>query len=723
MSLFKMQAAKEIIPTPTMLFPSATWVGTDDTTGWGGASATEPTASASRTVSDPAKLSLSCAEDFNESFVDDYVMTFFSGSRLGAADIQKVRVYCSGNFIDITDLTMRSRVDWDGVTYKEWGWHATLDHSAFSADGWVRVYATAFPVDPTKAPRTIGPLKVRRKTGSPYDATILVGAGQTHNTTTLGVVTAFNNAVVAAKLLTKPVASGGSGFGHVRIKPVGSLTYDMGDAAAGSAGAAGLCKGCVDIYPDPGNTLLFNKSSDGDVSQFGFDYEGMRFCTGVRLDCQELGVLYAAYDNTNKRRAMSFMGCEIFNSDGKFPTRGMFGYAAEKTPKADRGLHGSVVGMRLAAVNWHDMHIGPKSAQLIRNMKVKDSTQDQLILPDKSNGIQYCHYYNIIIEGFTLSYWDTEIPALRLTFTGSGTLTVEPTGGIDGRNLIWKRNGTTVTGVTAIANSGTVVSNAFVPDASTYSMQGYVDMLNAKAAADATGVGLNGLVAVCLDNTRRAASIGQKAWVSPFTLNSTPRDIVTVFDIHGDVIQGQGANLENINMINIRALPGAGQLRFQDSSSQLDVANINWALSQTGTTGLSRETSDQSHCFHHYDTVLNQPMFMSNGVGLGAYIADAHCSFEQGVYTQLAYENAGTQPVQVRDNILLTGSAPGGSNVSGNVVTGSVASVYVDGVNGNITPQGELLTNKHARLWPFDIDGVARGATTVAGAKVAAAGG
>lgn len=758
MNRFRLQHLRRVVPpTPSPppppgaanLWPATGFNAIDDASGFGAndpfvsltGPVSQPTPSAFRTQTDPPRPTLTYAEDEREVFTSDLAITVFSYAIGGVA---KVRGICNGNFADVLTMTARTRkgrtnadfegISWDGNDHPSWGYQFNLKHANFDVDGWARLYFISWANDPLMLPRVIGPILVKRKTGAHYDATLLFGAGQPYADT--------NAAINAAGTMCKSVAAGGSGYEHIRLQPVGAITYDTTTAAPSFV--AYTNKGQVDIVADSGNTWLLNKATDGAVAQFGFDFEGMRWGPGCRLDYAAFSTLYAAYTPANNRRAFTLMGAEVFDSHGKYDLTGWYGHAAEKDPRQDGGISGSTGGWRCMEVNWHDMPIGPKYTKLIRNTTVTDSTQDQLNQTDKNtHALPWTHIENVKVIGFTLAYWDLEINAIHFTFSdGSDTLTIEPDAGqIGHRQYIFKRNGSVVANIPLVDNNlGTSDGTTFTPDGpGSHDVSAWVTALNAKAGSDGAGVGLHGLVATTLDNTRRAGYLGQKTWTTPISITAGGVNLVTVFDIHGDLSQDASGETENVNVINLRAPHCAGQAFHVDGSGVCDRAWINCFVSyDIPQQGYSHAQGHNSHQSFVHLTMINQTIdFLTNQSSLSPsdqakynFTADAWCEYGGCILSGGAVVNAiqyASSPVRddlkIRDNFITTGALPGGAGVSNNFTGTAYSALLVDALNNDPTPKGLAVSTKVLARVPFDINGLARGATTSAGCAVAAAGG
>lgn len=857
------------------LFPAAGFTG--ETTGWGagdpftatGGTVSEPTPSSSRSFAAAPKPSCAYHEDPREAMVADYPITFSAFALLGIA---KLRVIINGNFVDIASVSPRTRHDWDnyyntGSDHIEWGYQAMLQHASFPSNGWARIYAIAFPVDTVHMlPRVIGPFLIKRKTRTAdatthfgyYDHVYPVktspGAGEYANTNA-----GFSLCANQMRADCSTIAQGGSvGYEHVKIQVQNSFTFDIlnGNTINYNANEA-RTPGHVDVICDSGVSLLFNKGNQGKIP-FSLNSYGSRFGPGVRIDMHYIDYLYSSYsvtstDQYTHQRPVTLMGCEVFDSGGlagtatvpaRFNKTGVYGYENELDGKTDNNI---CHGFRLLGVNWHDMYLGPKGWQLLRNTQVAGITADCFNPADMpSIGLQYALMVNVRLDDFDLSYWDTDTPGIDVVNTSGQTVTLD----VDftdpnhegRRNLIWSKNGVThsllsiaVTsvvgtfqvgetirqvgesdygvaripasqgyGATAIVNTvsggalgvnymdgsettdsigrnrapgGTTwwtgsdggtpanftitgvtsgatatisalnyspifcpghagghvtggntgdIGSSWTPPVN-YMPADYVATFNANKAA----IGLSGIT-LAMNADSRANTIpmgyaGEKLWSGVKTITSTPYTIIMRYDLHGDLFQPQGSSPENLIVVNSDFRMHSGQGWFTDWGQARDCHFINTVVSYYGARQVGHNTmaGPGSHLLFLFNDVLDDDLIISSLDPYSEYSCNVlqQCNGVPGsakMDHNIFVENS-SAPSGATNSVLLARGSPGTGNTN-------ATDLFVDYPNRDYRPKGggAVLANKvPTRVEvPFDINGLARGAsTTAAGAQIVSAGG
>jgi hypothetical protein len=739
----------------------------------------EPVPSDLRLPTGRERPTLSWAEDDREAMVANKTWTFMAGAEGGFSHVDLIM---EGRVASTATMAARTRgptESYDGNSHIEWGYHFNLKYANL-IPGWYRCYGRGIPNDSaTMDPVIIGPFLVKVKTNTGVAAT---DNGYYDDVITLGPTgqdqTDFVAAVNAAGTKALRATGGapvGLGHEHIRIKPVGNLTWDP--VNVGNLFNTYLCMGHLDIKCDAGSSFHVTKATDGGINnttQFGLDFEGTRWMRGTKLDTARFGTIFAAYSDANHRRAISLCGTEVYNSGGPNQLAGAWCYDAEKTTRVDGGLSGSIPGMRIFEVYWHDMHIGPVAAQQLRNVVVDNSTQDQLRPINQtwnSGYIRWSHWYNVKITGFSLVFPDTPVAALRLT--GPSTVTWEAVGNQPDstqRQIVFKHVGGAETWSTNILASGKPLAGVFTPGTfatpgdtnSTFTPQQaneqyYVPEVAAAINAVAGSLSwMAGVVATSLDNTRRAAVLCSPTHLGinnpspPVALSATPVDLVTRFDIHGDGYQSAGGVNYNMNIINLQNVRGTGQIMFDDADLAMDVlwANTTLTFPVRNTTGLSRVCGRQSHVRHLHETLVGQTLMLStpgtvgpihrdgdsNPDTNGAYKTYGKCAFRNGIYVGLQIEQPANSSylatLAINDNFLLqdngetlpTAVGGYGTNHTGNTLAQLLTDVF-GGSAPDLTPKAAVLAQLKPQLIPFDLYGTARGAMTACGAVVAATGG
>lgn len=699
--------------------PSAGWTGAYPGDGFGGSYGAQPTPTVlPRALTDPAKPTLAPFGGDREAFVSGFTLSVFSAAVGG---LSKVRFHVAGSTTDVTQMTARTlstAESGDGVARPIWGYHCPLAVASIPGNGWIKWYAEAFPADGSKATRIIGPFYCKKKATTVWDFDATVGAGQTYSTLNAALQAAFT-----------AVGDGTVGVDHVRIRFAGNLTYDFATLVPPSPPAFSTLanRGLFEISRlTSSDTLLFVNSVLPRNGQVGFDVSWLRLGPGVKIDYAGIGTFYGAYpDNTTpgigwSGRSPWYHGCELYSSFGLVDLGGSSGFPAEGEV---RDAQPPSIGSRaiLTECYIHDMVGGPLSPFVIRNLRLDNHGGDVL------NAISYGHdpalqgslVYGVRETNFNLAPYNLEEPGMKFNFTGSGALTYQTTGLVDqDRHHIFKRNGTVVYDFVA-DTTGTADASGF--HATNYSMAQVAATWNAKAASDPVGTGINGLTSTPLSTTHRAATLGTVNNVAETPITSADLIIACNYDIHGDFNQwGTGGIPENVAYVNIKGDHMDGQLWFLTAKGR-DCCFINCGLSiPAQTVGVSRWTDTNSHVFFWHISHINQHFLLS----MGDFTADVNCEIYGSTFTRLDYEGSGpVANLLIQSNHVINVAAPTAPRSSNNNTGSSIAALFVDALNGDYTPQGGLLTSKVAPRVPFDIDGVARGGTSVRGPKVAAAGG
>lgn len=137
------------------LAPSVGWTGVADS-GFGGLAAAipeNPTRTTAQAVLNHGFLPY-------VTFVEDYSLCFCADAYGG---IEKIRIYCEGNYVDVTAPEWRSYISPKGETAYVFGHHIDLDYAAIMAlhaTGDMHIYAEAFPINPAVQRRVRGPYKL-----------------------------------------------------------------------------------------------------------------------------------------------------------------------------------------------------------------------------------------------------------------------------------------------------------------------------------------------------------------------------------------------------------------------------------------------------------------------------------------------------------------------------------------------------------------------------------
>lgn len=252
------------------------------------------------------------------TFADDYTLVFEAGSFDGTS---KVRIFCEGNYVDVTTPQWWPYTDPRGLTNYVYGHGVVLDHAAIlalNATGSMNVYGEAFSNNPSIANRVMGPYLLYARApgvgaGLQYDWEYLIDRTAVVDTPDVRyrqLETALARAAATGKvrpvftLVTtssttpyryKNITSGGVGAASAlyTIRPAVGISAIIGDYSTTSGGGNGAGDG-LHFTTQPGANLQLDISA-GATSLFGLGFyrngsgsNNILFFDGVEITCSGL---------------------------------------------------------------------------------------------------------------------------------------------------------------------------------------------------------------------------------------------------------------------------------------------------------------------------------------------------------------------------------------------------------------------------------------------------
>jgi len=653
----------------TLIFPSGSWNGT---AGSGGGYPADPT----RTT---AKPFLNFLIPPNQHFNDDLVIGVHSYAEGGVAG---VKAYIEGNSFDLT-FGKHEYTDVNGVARTLWGYFATLDHSAFPMDGSVNVVFEATANDETMQKRVLPAMAYARRSGSLYDGELELAA------TPAEIVGSRYRTLAACFAYAK--AQSWNNW-HVTCSETG--TYDFG-----STSAAPTATGYVTIDAGEAVTLTLARSSWANANP---GWDGVRFAgDNVLIDIKNVyGFQVAA-----SHKPMWFDGCDIYSSDGRYALRN--GLATEL-------IAVTTLDYIVTEAHMHDViHAIVTGPALVRHSRVStisgDATQRAL------------NVYGLDINDIDAAPWRTPENALTISYSGSGTGTVEKTLG----------NGS-LSGTIVLRAAGAVVQTVNLADplppignpltiGVTKSVQDIADEINAQT-------GTTGFSATWISDKWTAphltgASITGFGAMPQADCKTAPLTLVTAVDVHADVSQPNvGGTVENVAVVNIKAtdLEEVQVVWNGGGGGYKDAFFINWgADNPAGQDSQSTFGGNvNSHLCLWNLTVPKQQLRLSTVLNA---TFDDYCSVRGNVFDVIWWV-AGATPsgdLVIDQNHMFKSSVAAGTIASGTNMTtgGTVDGLIADSVAGDFTPVAEsiLATQTMTSVVGFDLNGEARGETDVRG--------
>lgn len=548
--------------------------------------------------------------------------------------------------------------DVNGRTLTHLSYAITLDHAAFRqrhADGnAVNIYARVVPTNSAVQQRVIGPLTVYPEAAANDGAynVALSGAG--------GAYTTLRAALSAAQAAGKKAPL-------VTIKETGF--YELQDSTWGTyANGLGYCV----ITHDPGVVATLGRAAAFNPTNRASwcwtpGWDGVEFRgSGIVIDQRNITqFVFGA-------QPAWFNGCKVTNSIG---TRDSLYWNKSPHP----GFGPSI------ASYWTDatFEYGPSPLQFQKMVTGCKSVQP---LGDIYTG-------TMIVVGNQCSdassqFFTAAPVALTVQYQGAGAGTLTKTGG----------NGQGTLVLTDAAGSLTIPLGA-------------IDNLVDVTTVAATINGRAGWTATA-GNT---AFAGRYLCVSGYPNNSPAMDVKTTSlamvgyaDIHADWFQGYGG-VENAviwnNTLNGTATYLSQVLRNDGVQKDMSVCNNVWMPQNAGAIEWGGP-NHQHILFRNNTTSCYQRL---DGAGDSQFSLLA-----QNLYGGV-FQNPTDGP-QFRDNAVVAGTLPTGTNYSGNFTVTALTDVLVNWTGGNYAPKGALLNNLKARLEVVDGRSVVRPATDAVGA-------
>lgn len=634
--------------TDGSLWPGNTWNGT---AGSGGGVPSDPT----RTTSKPICRILSVPL---RSFTDDLYIGVGADADGG---IQKIRGYCEGNTVDVTNWTWNPQESCFQFLFK-------LKWSNFSQNGSANVYFKATANDGTMQERVIGPFLFTRDT-SLYDGSVTVDGSQPTSGTRFATITEALT-YCRTNSLKRPL-----------ITILSSGTYTIASQAVIYTSLTGWAT----ITTAPGVTVTIANSVFGNMQP---KYTGLRFLgSGITIDRLNIDQFY------NQPGDSCWVdGAKVLNSGGRNQLVNLSVYQnawCRTTSESVKWYFTDAVisGMYDSLIN----------AELVRNCTVTTCAGDTF-----QGAKAVCNVYLNDISSLGLK---TPINAMTLTYTGAGsTATVSKTG-----------SNNNVSSTLVLAVDGSTVSTINLDGLSVYDV---VTAVNAVSGWSATLLD-NTRTARVLTRSN-AASYGAFSNLDCFNVTST---IVTCFDVHDDIQQylATSADCENRLMMNVIATNCPTQQYIFTTTTAFaykDVAIVNCVF-DNGNNPVTNSSVSQlqatiSHMVVKHVTHTCEPFNLRYDSSLSM---DAYSYMNNSIF--LTFNNFGTPTVGVvLDNChFVQGSVP--SQATANRTTGgSQTTLFVDPANGDYSPLpgGTIASNLKPPLIPFDAKNRVRAANSAIGA-------
>lgn len=622
---------------------------------------------------------------FNESFYEEMLFTDDVTLMVDGGDENDaltVTVYCEGNTVELTDrvlVDLPCCTGYDGSGNPTFGtktiaaYAVTLDHSAFSADGAVDLYALAHSADAAVADRVIGPVRLYRRTDLGdgklgYDVQKTIGTGGD-----------YANLAAALAGHTTWWTSGQC----VLLKYLNDATIDPSvNAFTTAASATNTKRGSVVVDAD-GHTVTGLRST-GNPNLWRPQFNGLVF-KGMIFDLSNVQQLYgedgASAGNNDLYRPMLCVRCEI-TAAGKYELAGGSPTVSNAQAKTVRGVSAWRAEVGRLSCFTHDMHTGDNQA-FIETGCYQARTSGDLHLIGSASHRSASIFYNDYEDGDVVTFRNgTE--QFTLYYTGAGTPGYRNTGphnssAAPGRKFILTVNGTDV-------DAGITLSTTF--GAGVYSSLDLVNTINST-------YGASGWVATSTADTYRAAMIGLETDTTVQAVGTSAGTATSVKGyawLHMDGVQLSSSDLHDNHIVKGNEFRGVNcQLLFLsiqtttvNSYNCLFENNVGMFNNRGNADAggdpdslVSQITGDHFNLMVRHNTYPNQGMLLRLDSTFDTDL-DASNSFKNNVWKFLGLSStvAGTtNDAHWENNIALEVPSGGyfamtGTNVSGNI-TGS----------------------------------------------------
>lgn len=615
---------------------------------------------------------------FNENFYPDGLFTddltiMVDGGDV--ADALTVTFYCEGNTVVLTDrvlVNLPCCTGYDGSNNPIFGtktiaaYAVTLDHSAFSANGAIEIYAKAHSADAAIADRVIGPVRLFRRVDLAdgklgYDVQKTIGTGGD-----------YANLAAALAGHTTWWTSGQC----VRLKYLNDATIDPSvNAFVTAASATNAKRGTVLVDAD-GHAVTALRST-GFPNLWRTQFNGLIY-KGVKFDLSNVTQLYVedggSAGNNDLYRPLLLSRCTI-TAGGKYELAGGSTTVTNANAKTTRGFSAWRAEVGRLSCFTHDMHTGDNQAY-IETGCYQARTSGDLHLIGSSLHRSAAILYNI--------YEDCDVVTFRngteqftLYYTGAGTPGYRNTGAHNGssRKFILTVNGTDV-------DAGIALSTTF--GTGIYSSADLVSTINST-------YGASGWVATLTADTYRSAMIGQETdtSVQPVgTSSGTATSVKAYAWLHMDGVQLSSGDFHDNHAIEGNEFRGVN-CQFFFFSVQTTTVNTYNVLARNNVcmfnnrgnadgggdpdSLVSQISGDHFNLMMSHNTLVNQGMLLRLDSTFDTDL-DASCSIRNNIFKFLGLSTtvAGTtNDAFWTNNIAL--EAPVGYNVlTGTNVSGTV---------------------------------------------------
>jgi len=574
--------------------------------------------------------------------------------------MDSVTFHLEGNSVVVSAPSLRTFTRADSTTYNLLGWWVDIKKPA-GTEGLANLYVEATPADTGMQSRVIGPHPFLLYDDE-FDATLSVGSGETY-------------------------ADLSAAWNAIRTNSYDRPLVEITDGAISDPGAAigqSLPEGFITIRATTPVTLKQAAPALAfDFTRINTRMGRMKFTgSNITIDFVETLQMDTEAGEANQHW---FDGVKIRQSRGR----------DDLWRKGPRNIIPSLVddGAYFTDCDIQDVNDWGDKTPLARGNITNNTWADAL--QDAK-----CAVANEIEDHSSAPYY-TNVDALTVQYTGSAaTATISYSGSNMGNNrvLTLKEDGVSVATFTVLNTE-----QAFRDDTN-YTVQNVVDFINGQSDWTATLV----------DDTRYAAAISEPGTTTgaSFTDLDAKTSAITLpthFDIHSDIYQLANAGAVEDNVVF--AFNRCWQIDAQNTlitgtrgiQDAMFICNAIYNNLGTPDEGLqSQFSSAHSHVVYAHNSLATQNITLRTDL---TYSADIYCVIGNNVALDMSDAGGGAAAnVTIDSNHIHSGETvfPGATNTT---IGGDETTLFVDAINGDFTPAGDLLTNTAAPILPRDLTG------------------
>lgn len=590
-----------------------------------------------------------------------------NGSLLDNMGLEKVVVHYEGSTSEIKEPSWQVLTDANGKRVSYFGWWTRLRHNG--VNGHAHVYFEAIPKDPTMQRRVIGPYQFSPQPVI-HDKELVVAPS-------LPQVTGSRYPSIQTALAYIKTQA----FGNPRITVTEPGFYSLVGASPSHA-----CQGYVTIEASVPVTIGRPAYTTDTAAAARTRLDGLRFKgANITLDFQNMSEIY-----NEGLRDHWLDGVVMTNTAGR----------ATLWRKGGRPVSWTVRGAPwFTECDMSQTNDMAKFANLVRGCYIHHGYGDCL-------STSRCVIGNTV-EDWDASSFTSEIPSLRVQYTGAGTsATLSGTKSGSARTFTAKVNGTSV-GTFTVNNT-----EAFYTAGTNYDVADVVAWLNS----------LPGWTATLLDDTRNASLLVTSGLKSSSSFGDTdartaPLTLITMLDIHADWYQANfaGYTYENIVVADNTTFGMIGQNLYLGNGSQpikdMLIINNAWHNGENWATYKSQLLGSESHVVVAHNSFATQDLTFRTD---GSYVADGYSLVADNALSALYFTGNADPILKLQDNHIMDGQSPPPGAV-GTSIGGTAASNFGNAANGDFTPAGHLLVNMKSPSVRYDRKAKKRGVTAPVG--------